>query len=530
MRKTTTAGVLLALLLTLSSIGSVGAQGGGAITFDGDRITADGSGATVDGNTVTITSAGTYTLSGTLTDGQIIVDSDDDGGVSLVLDNVDLTSSTSAPIAIMNAAEATLILPDGTNNVITDAATYVYKGDEDEPNAAVFSNDDLTISGNGSLTVHGNYNDGIASDDTLTFNGELTITVDAVDDAIVGKDALTLNSGTYTVTAGSDAFKSDNEESLLTINQGTFTIDVGDDGFQSDRDLVINQGTFSITALGDGIHAEYNLTVNNGDIDILMSEEGIEAAYILINNGNIDIVSTDDGINVSAPDAEATEDTAFEPPAGGAIGQPPEGQAGEPPQGGMGQRPQGGPGGQGGFPGSDSPYYLHIYGGHIVVNAEGDGLDSNGSIEMTNGVVIVNGTTAGGNGALDYDGTFNISGGLLVAVGSAGMPQAPSDTSTQNSVLVVFDQSYPAGTLVAVQSESGDTLLTFAPEKDFQSIVVSSPQLAQNATYTVYVGGSASGDTTDGLTTDADYTPGTSAATFTVSSAVTQVGNVRRMR
>jgi len=492
------AGLLLAALVVVGIVGSVSAQDASdtSIALNGDSIAVDGDGAEVAGNIVTITAAGTYSLSGTLADGQVVVDTEDGGLVTLVLNGVDISSSTSAPVFVDNAETVTITLAQGTRNTLTDGATYVT--DEEEPNAALFSNADLTIDGSGSLTVTANYNDAISSDDSLTVSGTPTLTISAADDGMRGKDALTISGGTFTIAAQGDALKSDNTEaSVITIDGGTFTLVAGDDGIQSDLDLTVNAGTFEITAVGDGMHAEYNLTINNGSIDILNSEEGIEAGYITFNGGSVDIVSSDDAINVSIPDDDTT-------PAAAA----------------------GGPPGRGSFDATANPYYLHINGGVIVVSAEGDGLDSNGSIEMTGGLVIVNGPIGNGNGALDYDGLFNISGGVLIAAGSAGMPQAPSDTSTQNSVLINLDSALTAGTLLNIQSSQGDNLLTVAPTKAYQSILFSSPELATGVTYTIDYGGSSDGTATAGLYADGSYTSSVVYNSFTVSSAVTQLGNV----
>jgi hypothetical protein len=492
------AGALCAVALALTNSGLIAAQDSIAtsIALNGSSITVDGAGATADGSIVTISTGGTYTLSGSLDDGHVIVETEE--AVTLVLDNVTLASSTSAPISINSADSVTLVLPEGTENTVTDAATYIYpSADVDEPNAAIFSNDDLIIEGDGSLTVQANYNDGISTDDSLTISGNPTITVTAADDAIRGKDSLTISGGTFTLNAAGDTLKSDNTESVVTIDGGTYTLTAGDDGIQSDRDLTINAGTFTITAGGDGMHAEYNLTLNGGEIDILNSEEGIEAAFITLNDGDIHVTASDDAINASAPDdAETTTSNQR-----GGLGDP------------------------------NSPYYLHINGGTLVADAEGDGLDANGSIEMTGGLVIVNGPLANNNGALDYDGTFNISGGTLVAVGSAGMPSAPSSDSSQNALLINFDAAQTAGTLVHIGSTDGETLLTFAPGKNYQSLVFSSPDLTTGNSYEVYIGGSADGDSSDGLYTNDDaYSDGTLNTSFTVSSSLTQIGNVRRMR
>lgn len=490
-------GALCAVVLALANSGIIAAQNSPVTTvaLNSSAITVDGAGATADGSILTISAAGTYSLSGTLDDGQIIVDTED--AVTLVLDGVTLTSSTSAPLVVNSAKSVTLVLPEGTQNSVTDAATYIYpSADVDEPNAAIFSNDDLIIEGTGSLTVQANYNDGISTDDNLTISGNPIISVIAADDALRGKDSVTISGGSFTLNAAGDTLKSDNTESVVTIDGGTFTLTAGDDGIQSDRDLTINAGMFTITAGGDGMHAEYNLTINGGEIDILNSEEGIEAAFITLNDSTIHITSSDDAVNASAPDdAETTTTTE-----------------------------------RGGFGDPNSPYYLHINGGTLVVDAAGDGLDANGSIEMTGGVVIVNGPTARDNGALDYDGTFNISGGLLVALGSAGMPSAPSSASTQNALLVSFDAAQTAGTLVHIGSADGETLLTFAPAKDYQSLVFSSPDLATGGSYEITLGGSAEGVSSDGLYSDAAYTDGTLNTSFSITSTITQIGNVRRMR
>jgi hypothetical protein len=527
-----------------------------AIALNGDSISADGPGVTVGGSVATMTAAGTYSLSGTLADGQIVVDTEDEATVTLILNGVDISNSTSAPIYIQNAEAVVIVLADGSANNLTDAASYVFADSaEEEPSGTIFSNADLTIGGSGALTVTGNYNDAITSDDGLTIAGG-AISVSAVDDGLRGKDYLVIQGGTITVNAGGDGLKSDNEDDatlgyialsggvinvtaggdaiaaetdvLITggeftltagggsgsviaadasakgikgltnvlIDGGSFTIDVVDDAIHSNANITINGGTFTIATGDDGIHADATVTINGGEIAITESYEGIESAVITINDGDINVVASDDGVNV----------------AGGADGS------------GM----MGGPG-RGGRPGGDTvtytgSYYLYIHGGTIVVTAAGDGLDANGAIEMTGGVVLVNGPTEQMNSALDYDGTFNISGGFFVAAGSAGMAQGPSQLSTQNSLLVNFSGSLPAGTLIHIQDSAGNEILTFAPSKEFQSIVFSSPDLATGTEYTLYYGGSSTGTATDGLYQGGSYTPGTEYTSFTVSSTVTQMG------
>jgi predicted small lipoprotein YifL len=538
------------------------------IALNGNSITVDGDGVTADGSKVTITSAGTYRISGSLSDGQIVVDTDDAETVRLVLDGVNIHSYTGAPLYVM-AAEATMIvLAEDSANTISDAEAYVFENaEEDEPNAAIFSKDDLTIYGDGSLTVEGNYNDGIASKDGLIIAGG-TITVRSVDDGIRGKDYLVVKGGYITVDAQGDGLKSDNDQDAtegyisvetgviditcggdaiqaqtdvvirdgkftlssgggsnshinedtsakgikagvnVTIDGGTFTIDCADDAIHSNEHMVINGGTFVLASGDDAMHADATLTINGGDILITDSYEGIESAVITINGGNIDITSWDDGVNVSA--GKDGSGTMLQPGPGG----------------GPGRGGRGGPG-QDAFAYSANDY-LYVRGGNVVVNAAGDGIDVNGSIEMSDGVVIVNGPTEQMNGALDCIGTFNISGGFLVAVGSAGMAETADASSTQHSLLLNLNGTLQAGTLFRIQSADGNDVLTFAPAKRYQSIAFSSPELANGATYDVYYGGSSTGTLEDGLYQGGAYTGGTLMGSFTISGMVTTLGTGRR--
>lgn len=494
MKRSGIVGALLTALLIVGSLGLAGAQDADVtarIVLDGDAIVVDGDGAEVAGTVVTLTQAGTYSVSGVLDDGQIRVDTDDAGAVNLILNGVEITHTTSAPVYFVNAESVTITLADGTQNTLADGTTYVHaSADEDEPNAALFSNDDLTIDGTGSLTVTGNYKDAIQSDDGLTISGAPTITATAVDDTIQVSTTFTMLGGSLNLVAGGGSGVTLSEDlsgkgikadERIDIEGGTLIIDAADDAIRSETDLVLNDGSIVISAIGKAIHASYNLEINGGSVEILTADEGLEGGFITINGGYFDITTTDDGINVSEPDD---------------------------------------------IP-NTSLYYLHINDGFIIVNAEGDGIDSNGSITMNGGTVLVNGPTAMDNSALDYDGTFDINGGLLVAVGSAGMAQAPGESSSQSVVLANLDTVQSAGTLVHIAGADGETLLTYAPSMDYQSIVFSSPQLTSGATYTVYTGGSVSGTEDGGLYTDATYTAGDEQASFTVSSVVTTVGNVR---
>jgi hypothetical protein len=529
------------------------------ISLDGGAIAVEGEGVTIEGSTATITSAGTYRLSGSLADGQVVVDTEDEDIVRLILNGIDLHSATSAPIYIVDAEEVVIVLAEGAENHVSDSASYIQENaEEDEPNAAIFSKADLTFYGSGALTVTGNYQDGIASKDGLVIASG-TLTVRAADDGIRGKDYLVIQAGTISVNAQGDGLKADNDEDAtagyiaieagsfdltaggdaitaatevliaggaftlasgggsgstlavdasakgikaavnVVIDGGAFTIDAADDAIHSNAGLTINGGTFDIATDDDGLHADATLTINDGTLRISESYEGLESAVITINAGDVEITASDDGVNV----------------VGGVDGS------------GMG-----GARGPGRGPGQETftytgSNYLYIHGGSLVIEAGGDGIDVGGAIEMTGGVVLVNGPTEQMNGSLDYDATFTLTGGTLVAVGSAGMAEAPGQTSSQYSVLVNLNTTEPAGTLVHIQNSAGEDLLTFAPTKAYQSIAFSSPELAQGETYTVYTGGSTNGTAANGLYQDGAYTPGTERASFTIASIVTLVGNSR---
>ncbi|MBY3618952.1 carbohydrate-binding domain-containing protein [Acinetobacter sp. CUI P1] len=274
----------------------------------------------------------------------------------------------------------------------------------------------------------------------------------------------------------------------ISINNGTFTIDSADDAVHSNSNVALADGELHIQSGDDGIHADALVAISGGKIDITKSYEGIEGANIAISGGETNVVSSDDGVNVAGGNDEAT----------------------------VGGSPQE----QDQFS-EAAANVLTISGGTLSVDATGDGLDSNGSIVMSGGTVIVNGPTNGGNGSLDYDGSFEQSGGTLIAAGSSGMAQAPSDTSSQHAISMTFPQTQKAGTFVHLEDSEGNTILTFAPSKDYQSVVISSPELKDNGSYTLYSGGNSSGSETNGLYAEGEYSGGTKVVAFEITSNVT---------
>ena len=589
------------------------------IKLDGDSISVDGEGASADGSILTITAEGVYHITGTLSDGQIIVNAPD-AKVQLVLDGVDVNCSTTSAIYIADCDKTFITLADGSSNTVSDGNEYVFAEDSlDEPDAAIFSEDSITINGNGSLTVNGNYSDGIRSKDDIVITGG-TINVTAVNNGIKGKDYVAAVYADVTVTAGGDGIKSTNIEdtslgfvyiesgtfditadgdgiqaetvftavggdfnitsgggssnaeahmgddfgnlggmnggfgggrgnmqggdfgdrggfggasesgdmptqeqndvkqtanltevqvtdtestetddgtistkgikagTALNISGGTFNIDAADDTLHSNDTLTIEGGELTLKAGGDGVHADTQLDINDGTVIISESYEGLEATVINIAGGTVELSSSDDGINASDGSSQ------------GAMGSASSGVA------------------------------LNISGGTVYVNADGDGLDSNGTMDISGGTVIVNGPTNDGNGALDGNSSINVSGGLLIAAGSSGMAEYPDDTSTQNCVSYTFDSSLAGGTLVTLLDSSENEIQSFAPEKQFINIVISSPDIKSGETYTFYTGGSSSSSETYGLYENGGYkNDGTKAESFTAESSVSTIGTQSAM-
>jgi len=247
-----------------------------SISLNGSSVSINGNGATAEGSVITVSSGGTYEISGTLSDGRIIVDADGEE-VTLILNNANITCSYSSAIYVYESKNTTIYVADGTENTLSDASSYTYNDSysseaDEEPNACVYSKDDLVIAGSGSLTVNGNFNNGITGKDTLKIEN-VSLSVNAKNTGIKGKDDLVIKSGSYTVECEGDAIHGDVNTTIL---DGTFILTSGDDSIHADNTVTINNGTYKISA-----------------------HEGIEGTVIVINNGTIEINAEDDGINAA---------------------------------------------------------------------------------------------------------------------------------------------------------------------------------------------------------------------------------------
>lgn len=398
------------------------------IVMETSGIFVDGEGARVDGNTVVIETGGTYVVSGEMEDGQIRVEVDDDAVVRLVLNGIRLSNQDTSPVYGAEKCKIILTLEPGTENVISDGESYRYEEGEDEPDSPVFVKGDLTINGTGKLEVHGNYQSGIRSKGNLiVVSGEISI--DAQDDGLKGKDSVIIRDGVLDINSVKDGIKSNNDS-------------------DEERGFIwIDGGTIRIAAQDDGIQAESALVIYGGEITISESQEGLAGKTVDILGGYIKAKTSDDGINSAA--SVETEQEKMQDQEG---------------------------------------VYTRIAGGEIWLDASADGIDSNGDLYMEGGSLYLSGPTSGRDGILDYNGTATITGGTVFAAGSSGMMQTFGDEAAQNYLVVYYTETQKGGTEISLLDASDKVLGSYTPEKDYQAVIISSPDIQTGGTYHVVTG------------------------------------------
>lgn len=434
-----------------------------------DSMTVSGDGVSVSGDTVTITKGGDFEVTGTLDDGMIYVKSDEK--VKLRLSGASITNSDGPAIFFDNVEKGFITITENTENYLTDGKEYA----TEDADAALFSNDDLEIKGNGTLTVTGKYKHGIASDDDLIIeNG--TIIINSYEHGIKVNNALSILGGDITVKAETGK------------------------GMKAGEELLIEDGDIKVTTLeSEGIESKGTLTINGGNLDITAKDDGINA-------GNENTSESFENIDGSRGDFGGRRDMSDmnggTPPENFGGGQRPERPAdmnGENPPNmdkSNGEMPNGG-GRPGGAPQgavdeeTAAAHAIIINGGKIYINADGDGIDSNGNLIINGGEIVVDGPTSSGNGPIDSDGTMSINGGSVVLVSSAGMVQLPRSSDGQNILSIIFSERQSAGAEVTVrETQSGDVLASHKSAKEFQAFVYSSDKIKVGTEYTISVNGS----------------------------------------
>lgn len=595
------------------------------ITLEGEEAQIDGKGAQWEDQILKIETAGTYVISGQISDGQILIDAEKEDEVHLVLNGAEIHCEDQAAIYAKQCERLILTLAEGSINKISDGEVYTFEDGEDEPDGVIFSKEDLIINGTGELEVEGNYGHGIVSkDDLILVSG--TIKVTSVKDGIKGKDSVTAENPNVTIISGEDGIRSNNdsdsEKGTILLKDGTYTITSQQDGIQAETSLEILGGTYEITTGGgsengtkskntfpsnriersdlddlkiatspdagsnlgknpfkegmtppegefmkkpdgertvpvppegnrmekeytaadaasetnqeaevskkgiksgtqliisggnfmlntaddsihtngdaailsgtfeifsgdDGIHADKILTIEDGSLNIVDSYEGLEGSNVEISGGEITVLSSDDGINAGGGN-DASE-----------------------------QFPQD-------FFQGDENYKILISGGNVSISASGDGMDSNGNLEITGGIVLINGPVSGGEGALDYGVEATMTGGVLVAAGSSGMAQGLSSDSEVPSIMLYFNEVQEEQTRITILDEEGNVVLSVVPQKQFESIILSSEKLEEGKTYTLMNGGSIAGNDTD-FGTDGILEGGEEITQITIDQIATSI-------
>lgn len=526
------------------------------ITLRGDRASVSGGGAFSYGSNVFITGAGKYAISGSMENGSIVVDTDSTSKVWLLLDGVEIRNGDGACLDIEQADKVFLTLAEGKENSMTSTG-FSEEALQAKADGALFSRDDLTINGTGSLSVTSNSEHGITVNDEFVITGG-RITVTAARDAIHANDSFRLMDAGLNLKAGDDGVSVTGLESELymesgsvsikaedngisagnsiTLKGGMINVDAGDDGISASGTILIEDGELTIRAADDGIRSDTAVSVGGGSLLVSECYEGIEAVTIEVRGGDITIFPEDDGLNANGgTDGFMNFGGGFRPAD---IGKTPPGfgedgtERPEPPTGGEGptemkppedldqektqdlpalpappdkqnspeaipERPDGDNMAEE-TAGNEKGSWIHISGGSVtVINdtaRDADGLDSNGDIMITGGIIRVSLTNSGMNSALDYGsengGVMEISGGELVACGSYSMAEGFDSSSTQCSVLYNLKRGAPAGTTVCLEDRDGKVLLSYEVPCSFSSAMLSCPELQIGESYTVVIGDS----------------------------------------
>ena len=507
------------------------------INLTGDGATSSSDAVRIAGSVITITEEGSYLLNGTLNDGRIVVDAEKSDKIQLVLDGVTIKSSTSAAVYVRSADKVFLTTAAGSENTLENSGAYIAV-DENNIDAAIFSKDDLTLNGEGCLTVNAAAGHGIVSNDELTVTSG-TYTVTAASHGLSGKDSVAVAGGSFSIVSGKDGVHAENGDdaslgsiyiadgsfqitaegdgmsaaTVLQIENGDYRLTsgggsanavqktdmgfgrfgglsestTGEDtvsmkGLKAGSTLCILGGTFSIDAADDALHSNGSISISGGVLTLQTGDDGAHAdGSLTIADGTVTVTQSYEGlegksIEISGGSITVTASDDGLNAAGGND--------------------------ESGFGGdrfaSDENTFISISGGTLRIYASGDGVDSNGSVTVSSGETYVFGPSDNGNASLDYAGSAMITGGIFLAAGSAGMAQSFGSGSTQGAILLSVG-TQQAGTTVTLTDSSGKPVVFFTAEKAYDCVLLSTPELTQGETYTLTAGSANTTFTMDSL-------------------------------
>ena len=491
--------------------------------------TSDAKKVKITGSTATITSVGNYKISGKILNGQIVVNVKGKGIVRLILNNAEITNSSSSAIYIARATKTVIILPDGTKNTLIDGENY--NTIDDNENSTIYSKDYLAFFGKGKLYVTGNYDGGITGRNEL-FIESGDISVNSVGCGIRGRYFLIINDGNIEINSGDDGLKSNSDKSptygFVEINGGNFNINSAGDGISALTDLTINDGTFNIKTGGGsdyiadeisskGIKSKRNIlitggelnfdcadhaigatdkiTVTDGTLNIKSARKAINAdTEIRISGGNISVTGSNRGFNAHRIIIEGgqsminTERYCIKAALSGSNTTDSDGSK------------------------------LIVSGGKVaLVNQRSKAFQSLGDILVSGGTLVIQGSANEDNNSVYYQGNFSVIGGTLALAGNSIM-MPNSATTTQYVVKLNFRYPQLAGRFFCIrESVSQSDIFVMRAAKMASNIVASLPQLEANKDYEVFSGGIDTGVSFNGFYADATYFPGTKIGSFTTS-------------
>lgn len=518
-----------------------------AIEFNGDSVSTSSNTVNVNGTTVTLTSEGTYVLSGTLNNGMVIVNAGETDKLQIVLAGVSISCATSAPIYIRQADKVFLTLAEGSENTLVNGGNFTAV-DENNIDGTLFARQDLTINGNGTLSIDSPAGHGIVCKDDLSITGGVC-TIRSASHGIDANDSVRINTTSLTIDAGKDAIHAENSDDsalgFVYISAGTFSMESEGDGISAGSYMQLAGGIFNILSGGGsenstkthsdsygdfmgggpggmgrpsgsprsgnakastestsmkGLKATGGILLSSGEFTINSADDAIHSNdSVTINGGTLEIKTGDDAIHadktlsITSGIISITESyeglEAMDIAISGGDTNLVSLDDGLNAAGGTDSSGMGGarPGGDHfGNPNGSSKGSVVISGGKLYVNASGDGIDANGYLLISGGHTTIVGPTKGDTATLDYDTSGTITGGTFIGTGAAGMAQTFSDS--EQGVIAVSVGNAEAGTAILLTDKDGKTIISYSPELPFGVVILSSPEIVKGETYKICVG------------------------------------------
>lgn len=450
-----------------------------------------------------INKGGVYNLSGNINDGIITVNTMDN--VKLIFNNVNVKNNKGPALYIVNASDVVIELANNSINYLEDG--IVYEGYDINTIGTVFSHDDITFTGNGTLNIKANNEDAIVSKDDLKIvSGTYNIT--SVDDAIRGKDSVYIKNGNINIKSKGDGIKSTNindvnkgfilvengkinvesdfdsitaatklmikngkfnlksglESNLndeilskksmkgikasenLIIEDGIFELNSLDDSIHCDKVVTIKNGVFNINSRAKGISSNNTVTIDNGSVNLVQSYEGLEALNIIINGGNVKIRALDDGVSV-APSISKIEETEIEETNG----------------------------------------TFTMNSGNVYLDVDGDAIDVKGSVNINNGFLEINGSKIVGKGIFDITNDLLINGGSVLASAVTGKEIKVNQNSSVISLIIGFDKQLTNTDTVTVVNSKNEEIISYNSDKMYSLLMISSSKLVNNEEYIINI-------------------------------------------